>query len=726
MKAVPRRVLAFVAALLLLQSSPAAALQDGVARERTERKANLSDGGVLEVPYLPQSEALCGGAAVAMVMRYWGERDIYAEEFAPYVGDDERGISTESLARAAGRSGWTAIPFSAGSGDVGHHLSRGRPLIALIRVAPSRFHYVVIVGLNDEYVMYHDPAIAPYRKMSIERFERAWSESGRWTMLLLRQTPAADGDGAAAPAAGERETAVAGAQPISERVSGANAGAAACPAIVTRAIESAGSGALEETERLLTRANEICGASATVTRELAGLRFRQQRFAEAARLAERSVALDPDDEYGWELLAAARFGAGERDAALAAWNRIGAPRVDLVDIQGLRRTRYGVVAARLGVAPRDTLTPAALHRARRRIAALPTVSASAVRYRPLPDGSVELEAALVERPALPSSLPQILGMAARALPSRELSAHVASPVGGGALLGARWRWWANRPLVGASIAAPGAFGLPGVLDVRGYWEQQSYEAPRTANAGAVDDAVTVEERRHAAAGLAEWLSGMLWLSGGLGVDRWTDGPIRPAVHAAVQLRLAEDRIAVTGSGSAWPSIASRPAFGLIELAASWRSTAGRRALEWRARAGFELASDGSPLALWRGAGTGHARDALLRAHPLLDDGVVRGERIGRSLAHGGFEATRWLWDGGLGAVGVALFLDGAKLWRPLDRGVGEVDGSLMIDSGAGLRLSLPWQGSLRADVAVGLGDGATALSMAWEGPWPAGGPASRH
>jgi hypothetical protein len=335
---------------------------------------------------------------------------------------------------------------------------------------------------------------------------------------------------------------------------------------------------------------------------------------------------------------------------------------------------------------------------------------------------VKVEAAVVERPPLPTTLPQLIGTAARALPARELSVSLASPVGAGALLAARWRWWENRPLVGASIAAPGALALPGVLEAEGYWERQSYEPSRAADRDAEadrepqDDPPVVEERRHAALRLGEWLSGALWLNGGLALDRFADGPVRPGLLAAAQLRLAGDRLALLASGSASPRLANRSGFGLIELGASWRSAASRRTLQWRARTGLELATAASPLALWRGAGTGHARDALLRAHPLLDDGVVRGGRIGRYLAHGGLEVTRWLWEGGLAATGVALFVDGAKLWRPLDGG-GEED--LMIDAGAGVRFTLPGQGGLKADLAVGLRDGATAMSVAWEAPWPA-------
>jgi hypothetical protein len=40
---------------------------------------------VLDVPFIAQSESLCGGAAAAMVLRYWGERGLTAESFSHLV-----------------------------------------------------------------------------------------------------------------------------------------------------------------------------------------------------------------------------------------------------------------------------------------------------------------------------------------------------------------------------------------------------------------------------------------------------------------------------------------------------------------------------------------------------------------------------------------------------------------------------------------------------------------
>src|SRR5512135_643129 len=55
---------------------------------------------LLEVPYVPQSEALCGGAAMAMVLRYWGEPAVLAEDFAGLVERGGAGIRTDALVQA--------------------------------------------------------------------------------------------------------------------------------------------------------------------------------------------------------------------------------------------------------------------------------------------------------------------------------------------------------------------------------------------------------------------------------------------------------------------------------------------------------------------------------------------------------------------------------------------------------------------------------------------------
>ena len=71
-----------------------------------------------EVAYLPQTEALCGGAASAMVMRYWGDTSIRPEDFAPLVDARQNGIVTTVLVDNLRGRGWQPYPLRGGQGVV--------------------------------------------------------------------------------------------------------------------------------------------------------------------------------------------------------------------------------------------------------------------------------------------------------------------------------------------------------------------------------------------------------------------------------------------------------------------------------------------------------------------------------------------------------------------------------------------------------------------------------
>ena len=68
---------------------------------------------ILAVPFSPQSDQLCGGAAAAMVLRYWGEREVHAEDFAALselfrtLEDAQRQSAQETSSRLA-QAGLTA------------------------------------------------------------------------------------------------------------------------------------------------------------------------------------------------------------------------------------------------------------------------------------------------------------------------------------------------------------------------------------------------------------------------------------------------------------------------------------------------------------------------------------------------------------------------------------------------------------------------------------------
>ena len=78
-------------------------LGSAAARAQPLPAASTGPPAALQVPYLPQSVLLCGGAAVAMVERWWGRRGVYAQDFADLVRPAEGGILTTDLVPATRR-----------------------------------------------------------------------------------------------------------------------------------------------------------------------------------------------------------------------------------------------------------------------------------------------------------------------------------------------------------------------------------------------------------------------------------------------------------------------------------------------------------------------------------------------------------------------------------------------------------------------------------------------
>ena len=651
---------------------------------------------ILDVPYVPQSEALCGGAALAMVSRYWGHRDVYAEDFAHLLEEEGSGIRGDALIESIESRGWQALPFRGDEVSVRHHLSRGRPLVALIEDSSARYHYVVLVGWsagNPGNVVLHDPASAPFQTVTAPDFEAAWAATDRWTLLVLppeREAPKAK----------------------EERLEGAQVSDDECSQIVAEGVRLAGAD-LKAAETMLLTAAERCPTSSAAARELAGIRLLQSRFEDAAGLAEAATIVEPQDTHAWRVLASSRFLMDDEEGALRAWAHTDDLAIDLTRVEGLGRTPYQVVVDQFDFAVGAQLTEGALRHARRRVAELPTVSASRVGYRPMQGGRAEVDVAIVDRPMVINSPIELVGASLRALSNRELSFNVANAVRSGELWTASWRWWENRPHASVSLAVPRFGGLPGILRFVGSWEEQSYGFGTSGT-------VVQPSRRRAGLSVSDWANADLRWEGTLSLDHWDERGSYASFGGAVERRFHGDRLALRADAEGWFGPASASPFAAGGLSAKWRSATSRRGTLWLGRLGFEAASRDAPLDLWSGAGVGHARSPLLRAHPLLQEGIidVEGAVFGRYLAHGGVEFQEWFAAKGPACWGVALFADVARAWQP---GPGISAGPAELDVGAGLRLHLLGQvGQLRIDAARGVRDGTFALSVGWQLDWPSG------
>src|SRR5438105_10499236 len=104
----------------------------------------------LNVPFLAQTDALCGGAAISMVFRYWGDAHADAGQFAPLVDRRAGGIADGVLVDAVRRNGWQATRLPGSVETLKRELAAGHPLVVLIADRGSRYHYLVVTGADEE------------------------------------------------------------------------------------------------------------------------------------------------------------------------------------------------------------------------------------------------------------------------------------------------------------------------------------------------------------------------------------------------------------------------------------------------------------------------------------------------------------------------------------------------------------------------------------------------
>jgi predicted double-glycine peptidase len=628
---------------------------------------------VLDVPYIAQSEALCGGAAAAMVLRYWGERGLNAESFSHLVDRSAAGIPTTALVGDLKSRGWNALELRGSDALLERQTDQGRPVMVLLEDRPGTFHYVVVVAMTPSTVLFHDPARAPYRALARDEFDRRWAVSDRWMGVITpasrREVPAAAPRAAVAAAVG-----------------------AECQAKVVDAGQAADAGDFVRAEAVLGEATS-CPAAVSM-RELAGIRARQRRWAEAADLAGTAAQLDPADDGTWRLLATARFLQDDKPGALTAWNRAGEPRLDTVQIDGMARTRVPVALDASGLRAGTVLTDAALVRARRRLAEVPAVAAVGVEYVPLPKGAAEVRAHVTEQPLWPTSLPALASLGGRALMARELFLPVYSAIGGGERVSLTYRFWHGRPRVALDVTAPAPWG--GQWGALAAWERQPFDVP----------VLPTIERRTARLTWSDWLLPALKITARSGADRWTTRSGAQGMVGGTALAASgADRMRAQIDVDAW---FGSDAFTMTQAVVRGRSSAARRGLVLSAEAGAGWTGAVTPPDMWFGGDTGQGRPVFLRAHRLVEDGLMVVDRIGRTIVHGGAEAQYWRpWS--RFQVAPVVFVDVVHLDR---RAVPGTRGD--VDVGAGVRLAGFGGGVLRLDLARGLRDGDMRVSAGFQ------------
>src|SRR5689334_24249658 len=125
-----------------------------------------------------------------MVLRFWGERGVNAESFAHLVDRQAAGIRTTDLVRELERRGFAAVTVPGSAARLADEINQnGRPVLALIEDRPGIYHYVVVVGMPERGVIFHDPARSSYRVLSRDEWLARWRPTSMW-MALVAAKPA--------------------------------------------------------------------------------------------------------------------------------------------------------------------------------------------------------------------------------------------------------------------------------------------------------------------------------------------------------------------------------------------------------------------------------------------------------------------------------------------------------------------------------------------------------
>ena len=458
---------------------------------------NASAIRLLDVPFVAQTEALCGGAAAAMLARYWGVHGIFAEDFADLVDPQAHGIRTEALTAALLRRGWNVVAFRGSTPRIQRHLAHGQPVMVLVEDAPDRYHYLVVVGWVGTQVIVHDPARAPFRSIDVTTFVDAWAAAGFWTLLMLPS------DAPSGPATTRGVPAT------------VDDGSASCATAVSDAVSLATQGALRQAETMLVAANTRCPRATAPVRELAGLRMLQNRWADASVLAHQALTRDPADDHARRVLATSTFVQDDPSGALRVWNRLGEPTIDLVEVHGLVRTRHAHVEDIVALTPKAMLTASDLARARRRLTLLPTATASRISYRPH-GGRADVAVTVTERPLVATDTAHVVTAGVRAVTKRVVRLDLASPTGnaksgtpsggGGSLVRASPSRWTPRRRDPGSARCGGSTR-------RGNAKPNYTETGRHA--------VSRESQRHLGLTVRDWATDRTYWEATTAVDEWS-------------------------------------------------------------------------------------------------------------------------------------------------------------------------------------------------------------
>ncbi len=500
---------------------------------------------------------------------------------------------------------------------------------------------------------------------------------------------------------------------------------------------AADQGDLAEAGTILTTGLQRFPDHPELLAELAGLRFREGRFAEVQFLAQQLVEGEPSSEYGWELLAAARYMQDDTMGALEAWRRSRPPIIRSISVSmaspsgPLRDENGSTQQPFLELRPGDPLLPDEMVLARRRLASVPSVDRSRLDYRMGPGHEADLEGAVLLGSRSPFSRLESAGHLLRAVTGRvQLSSS-------GALR--QWeRWELGGSLEGRqrqvyiTVAHPSHGGTGNwrwaVSHHSGHFVSAVELQDQPEEASGSQEAFKTRSTR-LEGGYTQWLSARTHGSLRLKLDARGDGPTYGGLGGEATLLPLHEWGGISAGATGWLAIpgstqrpdsspAGRP-YGYLHLTGALLPPPPPLLSSLSLRGSLMGVSRDAPPDRAPRIGNGRYVDLLMRAESdLTSEGRVKSLFPGRAWAWGSVEAERRLGRLGPLTVSLAVFGDLIRVLAAEDPGDGPLPDRSGVHLGGGFRVEAPGvPDRLRLDWAVNPSNGTSSLSAGWTLGW---------
>lgn len=144
------------------------------------------------VPFFPQDEYMCGPAALASVVGYYGSeagmeavaKEVYSEKL--------KGTLPMDLLLYAKSKGFEAKYYKGSMDGLKVSLTRREPLILFLNLGYGFFpvgHYIVAVGMDEGAgVVFAHSGTEKEQAFTINELEKSWSKTGYSTLLVRPKT----------------------------------------------------------------------------------------------------------------------------------------------------------------------------------------------------------------------------------------------------------------------------------------------------------------------------------------------------------------------------------------------------------------------------------------------------------------------------------------------------------------------------------------------------------